>query len=477
MSTFHTILSNATIIDGSGAPAYQADIGINGTHIAAIGDLSSCYSDQPPIDLKKLCVAPGFIDVHTHDDRAVLSNPDMQAKLTQGVTTVVTGNCGISLAPLAPSTRIVPPLDIIASPEWQRFPSFSTYLETIEATPPAVNVVALVGHTTLRAHVMQDLSKPASEAEIHAMKTLLEDALQHGAWGMSTGTFYPPAAAASTEEIIAVAKPLTQHNALYATHMRNEADKVMDSLEETFSIGRELNVRVIISHHKLAGIRFHGQSAQTLARIQKAMAEQPVCLDCYPYNASSTMLHPDYIERASGVMVSWSTPHPEYAGRMLSDIAQEMGCDQRAAARQLAPAGAIYFLMDEKDVRAILSFNETMIGSDGLPHDNHPHPRLWGSFPRVLGHYARDVGLFSLETAVHKMSGLTASRLGLHQRGLIREGYFADLVVFNPEQIHDTATFERPAAAAAGMHSVYVNGQLSLQKGRCLARHGRVLRP
>ncbi|WP_308217692.1 N-acyl-D-amino-acid deacylase family protein [Paenalcaligenes niemegkensis] len=380
ISSFDTILRNANVIDGSGQPAYTADIGLLKDRIAAIGNLDDATATQQDINLEGLSVVPGFIDVHTHDDRALLSNPDMLPKLTQGVTTVVTGNCGISLAPLSPNIAIVPPLDLVATEEWLRFPHFADYLDALDAAAPAVNVVALVGHTSLRAQTMTDLSLPASQQEISQMQQLLDEALQSGAWGMSTGTFYPPAAAAPTEEIIEVGQPLGRHKGLYATHMRNEADRVMESLEETFVIGKELGINVVISHHKLAGVRYHGMSGKTLQRIKDAMAEQPVCLDCYPYNASSTMLHPDFIERASSVMVAWSTPHPKYAGRMLADIAAELGCDQREAANLLMPAGAIYFLMDENDVQAILAFDETMIGSDGLPHDNHPHPRLWGLF-------------------------------------------------------------------------------------------------
>ncbi len=473
---FDLILRGARIVDGSGGASYVADIGLLADKIAAVGDLSGSTGASGDVALHGLAVAPGFIDVHTHDDRLLLTEPDMLPKLTQGVTTVVTGNCGISLAPMAPGSAIVPPLDLVVTPDWRRYACFADYLEDLDRHPAAVNSVALVGHTTLRIQAMSDFSRAADSVEVARMRGLFEDALRCGAWGLSSGTFYPPAAAAPTEEIIAVGEPLARYNGVFATHMRNESDLVMESLDETFRIGRELGVGVIISHHKLAGIPYHGQSTRTLQRIREAMRRQPVCLDCYPYHASSTMLRMDMVECSSRVLVAWSTPHPGLAGRLLSDIAAEWDCDLREAVARLTPAGAIYFLMDENDVRAILAFEGTMIGSDGLPHDSHPHPRLWGAFPRVIGHYARDVGLFSLETAVHKMSGMTAARLGLTDRGLIEPGYYADLVVFDPAVVDDTASFEAPVAPARGIHSVYVNGTLAMQDGRCLARGGRVLR-
>ncbi|MBV6274302.1 D-aminoacylase [Alcaligenaceae bacterium CGII-47] len=474
MSNFDVILRGGLIIDGSGESGRQADLGIKDDRIASI-ETSITGKCEREIDVSGLTLAPGFIDVHTHDDRALMSAPAMLPKLTQGVTTVVIGNCGISLAPLV-TESIVAPLDLIAEEGWLRYPSFSAYLNELEKTEPAVNVVSLIGHTTLRMNVMDDLNRPANESECEQMKALVDEAMRAGAWGLSTGTFYPPARAAPTEEIIAIGAPLSRYGGLYATHMRNEAEHVMDSLDETFLIGRQLGVRVVISHHKLAGLAHHGRSVETLAHIQAAMHTQPVSLDCYPYNASSTMLHPDLIERASSVLVAWSTAHPEFAGKLLKDVAETWACDERTAALRLAPAGAIYFIMDEEDVRRILAFEHTMVGSDGLPHDAHPHPRLWGTFPRVLGHYSRDVGLFPLEEAIRKMTGLPASQFGLQQRGLLRPGYFADIVAFDHNSVIDAATFEKPTTPATGIQYVFVNGKLSLGSGACDARTGRVLR-
>jgi N-acyl-D-aspartate/D-glutamate deacylase len=215
----------------------------------------------------------------------------------------------------------------------------------------------------------------------------------------------------------------------------------------------------VISHHKCAQPENWGRSRETLPRIAAAAQRQTVGLDAYPYAAGSTVLYPAEARDDVRIMITWSSPHPEVSGRDLADIAKAWGCSQREAGERLLPAGAIYFQMDEADVRAILAFPLTMIGSDGLPHDKHPHPRLWGTFPRVLGHYVRDIRLFSLEHAIHKMTGLTAARFGLAGRGTLREGNAADLVLFDAERIKDTATYEQPVQAAEGITAVFVNGQ------------------
>jgi N-acyl-D-amino-acid deacylase len=469
-------ISDATVVDGSGQPGFVADVGIAHGRIVAIGELSAMPARQRIIATGRV-LAPGFIDVHTHDDRALLMPGAMTSKLSQGVTTVVTGNCGLSLAPSGIRGAIPPPLDLIANAQWLRFPTFADYLRALASEGTAVNAVCLVGHLTLRANVMDDLERAATSAECAAMQALLADALDAGAFGLSTGTFYPPARHASTDEIVAVGEPLRAHGALYATHMRNEAEKVLDSLDETFEIGRRLGVRVLISHHKLAGVANHGRSIETLKRIAAAMERQPVSLDCYPYNASSTVLRPEFVARASSVLVSWSDPHPEHAGRTLADIARDMNCSAEEAAARLMPAGAIYFMMDETDVRRILAFPKTLVGSDGMPHDEHPHPRLWGTFPRVLGLYAREEHLFSLETAVAKMSGLTAEELGLPGRGRIAVGHAADLVLFDPRTIGDRATFAQPRELSSGIDRVWVNGRLAFADGAvCDDRAGQIVR-
>ena len=471
------VIRNATVIDGTRAPRFEADIGISAGKISQVGSISG--RGRKEIDAKGKIVAPGFIDAHTHDDRLMLSAPDMAPKVSQGVTTVVAGNCGISLAPAPKGMRppVTPPIDLMDDEgSWFRFKKFSDYVNELKAKPAATNCALLVGHTMLRVQTMNDVERPAQDFEIRKMQVMVEEALANGAIGVSTGLYYEPACAAPTEEVIEICRPLTARNALYCTHMRDEGERIVDSLEETFRIGRELAVPVVISHHKLAGTPNHGRSAETLPLIEKAMRSQKIGLDCYPYCASSTILSLGRTKVASRTLVTWSKPHPEFQGMDLAVIASRMGKSIEETVEALLPAGAIYFSMDEKDVQRILAFEHTMIGSDGLPHDAAPHPRLWGTFPRVLGFYSRKLNLFPLETAVYKMTGLTAKTFGLADRGQLREGYAADIVVFD-ENVDESATFEKPIQAAKGIDTVIVNGQPVWREGKPTgARPGKVLR-
>lgn len=472
---FDMLIYGGTVIDGTRAPRIKADVGIIGGRIAAIGDLSTCTASTL-LDAAGKIVAPGFIDSHTHDDQAVLSQPDMTFKISQGVTTVITGNCGISIAPLRADTAMPAPLGLLDSTGSARFDTFRGYLDALRQTPAAVNVAAMVGHSTLRVMTMSSLERAAEPAEISAMNALLDEALEAGAIGISTGTAYPIAEHAPTQEIIDVCRPIEGTGALYVTHMRNEADDSLASLEETFLIGRELDSPVVISHHKLQRAQNFGKSALTLPRIREAMRCQCVSLDCYPYNASSTMLHSDPNRLQGRVLISSSEPHPEQTGRDLDDIAAQWGVSKEAAAKRLQPASAIYFLMDEHDVQSILAFDETMIGSDGLPTGDKPHPRLWGTFPRILGHYSRDLGLFGLETAVWKMTGLTARNFKLEKRGVLAVGNHADVVLFDEANVRDTANYDTPTEQAEGIEVVIVNGAITWRYGRHLGtRAGQVI--
>ena len=471
------VFRRAQIFDGTGAEPVIGDVAVSDDRIQAVGDLKHLAAAQE-FDAGGKALAPGFIDVHTHDDRALISDPLMACKVSQGVTTVVTGNCGISLAPFhLRGTKLPPPLDLIAERPAHTYRRMSDYLGHLDKEPAAINSAALVGHSTLRAGAMDRLDRPATKAEIASMHGWLESALEDGAIGLSTGLFYRPAMAATTEEVIEIARALRPKGAIHTTHMRDEADRVAESLAESFTIGREAGVPVVISHHKVTRAANIGRTRETLGLIDAARAGQRVALDVYPYTASSTVLDPRRLEGASKILITWCKPRPEVAGRDLAEIAAELKLDLAAAAETLLPAGAIYFTMDEGDVRRVLGYKQAMIGSDGLPHDLHPHPRLWGTFPRVLGHYARDVGLFPLQEAVRRMTGLPAAQFGLRERGLLRAGAYADLVLFDPKTVIDRATFETPTLKADGIDLVLVNGRIVWRDGASTgSRPGRALR-
>ena len=471
------ILRGGTVIDGTGRPRYPADVAVTGDRIAAIGPKLTKSTGAREIDVSGKIVAPGFVDVHTHDDRALLASPDMAAKASQGVTTVITGNCGVSLAPLALDRAPPPPLDLIGDAADYAYPRFADYLAALDRSPPALNAACLVGHSTLRAGTMPELDRAARPDEIAAMGERLQEALDAGAIGMSTGLYYAPAFHAPPAEIEALAARLRPASAIYTTHMRDEAEHVLDSLDESFAVGRAAGVPVVISHHKTTGVANFGRTAETLPKIAAAMGGQEIGLDAYPYIASSTVLRRERIEDALKVLITWSKAAPDQAGRELDEIAGDWGVDIDTAVARLQPAGAIYWLMDEADVRRVLAFERTMIGSDGLPHDVHPHPRLWGTFPRILGHYCRKVGLFSLEEAVRKMTGLSAARFGLTGRGVISTGAYADLCVFDANSVIDRASFAEPTLPAAGIEHVFVNGRPVWSEAKPTGeRPGRALR-
>lgn len=472
------IIRDATVFDGTGASRFKADVGVTGERITAVGDLGSTSADREVIATGK-AVAPGFIDAHTHDDRAVLCGPTcMLCKMSQGVTTVVVGNCGISLSPVRMRARPVPPLDLLGDESWWTFDSFGEYADRLVRDPSPVNAYALIGHMSLRVEAMQgDTQRPATDREAETMRRRLADALAQGASGFSTGLYYPPNMMAPSEEVIAVAEALRAAGGMYVTHMRDEADDVLLSIEETLKIGRAVGAPVVISHHKCSMPENFGRSIETLPLIDRGAAGQKVDFDVYPYPAGSTVLMPSRLRPDVPVQVTWSIPHPEMAGRMLDDIARDWGVSAREAGERLLPAGAIFFQMDEPDVQRIMAHRLAMIGSDGLPHDAYPHPRLWGAFPRVLGHYARDLGLFSLEDAVRKMTGHTAEVFGMQDRGVVRAGAYADLVLFDPATVRDAATYDAPTKPAEGILETWVNGQSAyvLGAGATAARAGRLV--
>ncbi len=455
-----THIRNATVLDGSGNDGQLLDVALHNGRIAAIGASLRCDADQI-IEADGLCLSPGFIDVHTHDDTSVIETPTMLPKISQGITTVIVGNCGVSASPVHLKADPPDPMNLLGKCEYFRYPTFALYVSALAAAQPSVNVAALIGHTSLRNNHLDRLDRTATDVEIQSMRAELTAALATGALGLSSGLAYSSANAASTDEVLALASCLIGANAVYATHMRTETDAILDAMDEAFRIGRFSESPVVISHLKCAGMANWGRSGEILHALEQARATQQIGCDCYPYAAGSSTLDLNQVDPRVKIEITWSASYPEAAGRTLADIAAEWNLTQLDAARRLQPAGAIYHSIDEHDMLRILAHPATMIGSDGLPWDQHPHPRLWGAFPRVLGRYCRDQKLFSLPQAIHKMTAMPARRFGLAQRGAIAESYWADLVLFNPDTIHDTATFAEPIRPAQGIERVWVNGALS----------------
>jgi N-acyl-D-amino-acid deacylase len=475
-----TLLRGATLVDGTGAPGRPGDLLLAGGRILALGDIEGRLQERlGPLDVidgAGLVAAPGFIDVHTHDDAAAIEQADMLPKLSQGVTTVITGNCGISLAPVVTQDPIAP-LSLLGARQF-RHPTMAAYANAVDAARPGVNVAALLGHTALRIRHVKDLERPAKAAERAAMAADMQEAMDAGALGLSSGVFYREAYAADEAELVAVASVAARNGGIYATHIRDELAGILPALHEAARTAKQAGLPLVLSHHKCAGPANWGRTRETLPLIDQLAKDQALALDVYPYTAGSTVLREDLVDGIIDVLVTGSQPHPEMAGRYLADVAREWDVSQQEAARRLMPGGACYFQMREDDVERVVCHPLAMIGSDGLPHDERPHPRLWGAFPRVLARYWREKGLLRLEEAIHKMTGLSARRFRLAGRGELKAGHAADIVLFDPQRVRDAATFERPVRVSEGIVKVWVNGVLSYtaQDGATGARAGRFLR-
>jgi N-acyl-D-aspartate/D-glutamate deacylase len=461
---FDLLIINGEVFDGSGKASAKQDIAIRGDKIVKLGNLKS-YDAIEIIDAQGLIVAPGFIDVHTHDDLEVLRNPLMLNKISQGVTSVVIGNCGISASPYYCENAPVDPINLLGAQDEFVFPQLNDFIQKFNTVRPHINVAALVGHTSLRAQVMKSLDKSADESEVKQMTSLLNVALSQGAKGLSTGLAYHNAKAAPTSEVQALVETLAAYNAIYSTHLRTEFDGIIDALDEAFTVGKQGNVPVVISHLKCAGKNNWGRANEVIDHITHARKVQKISCDCYPYNASSSTLDLEQVTEDFDIFITWSDPHPEQSAQSLATIAKQWQVSLMEAAKRLQPAGAVYHGMLEDDVRKIMQAPYSMIGSDGLPCDPHPHPRLWGSFPRVLGYYCRDQHVLALSQAIHKMTGLSATEFTLKRRGFIRTGYFADVVIFDAHTIQDMANFTEPFAVSKGIKKVWVNGQLTYEEG------------
>lgn len=469
------LIRHANVIDGSDITSTIADVAVTGDRVVAVGaglnmEARSC------IDADGLTLAPGFIDTHTHDDTSVVETPEMLPKISQGITTVIVGNCGISAAPVTLLGNPPDPMNLLGDAAFFRYPRFADYTSAIQKVSPAVNVGALIGHTSLRSNHMDRLDRPARESEVNAMRAQLREALEQGALGLSTGLAYANAKAATYEEVLSLMQPLAAAGAIYTTHLRSEAGAILDAMQEALDLGCSSGVPVVISHLKCAGIDNWGRSDEVLMLLDRARSTQDIGCDCYPYAAGSSTLDLLQVDERVRITVTWSEPHPEVAGKLLAEIAELWKISQIEAAQRLQPAGAIYHSISEDDMRMILKHPATMIGSDGLPHDPRPHPRLWGTFPRVLGRYCRDEKIFTLPQAIHKMTWVPAQRFGIEKRGCIRPGYFADLVLFDAAHVIDTATFVDSQQISQGIEGVWVNGLLTYDDGGVTGnRNGRFL--
>jgi len=528
-----TKIEGATVLDGTGAPGFRADVGITGEAITAVGDLSRVPAGTT-LRASGLTLAPGFIDMHSHSDWRLWANRRAESKIRQGVTTEVVGNCGFSPAPVNPSFREELRGFALFLPDGMDFSwqSVEEYLNRFDRGGSALNIIQLVGHGTLRVAAMGFARRKPTPAELTHMKRLVAESLEGGAWGISTGLIYAPGSYAETDEIVELARVGARHRGFYASHIRGEGANLLNSISEAIRIGREAELPVQVSHLKAAGRPHWGKVKDALVLIDAARAEGlDVTADVYPYTASSTTLRtllPDWVleggegamlERLrdpatrgriraevedgrtgaedlvanagwDGIMIAYAPGRPEAEGKRLSDLAQQWGQAPADAAMDLILAGhgkvyMILFQLDEFDLSVALGHPHVMIGSDGSALSpsgalgrGKPHPRSYGTFPRVLARYCRDQRLLSLEQAVRKMTGLPAKKLGLKDRGVIRVGAKADLVVFNHKTVTDLATYEDPHRYPAGIEYVLVNGRLVIKGGEHTGSlPGRVLTP
>ncbi len=463
------------------------------TRLRSVGELAQARAPVS-IDARGLALAPGFIDVHTHDDFALIVRPEMDFKILGGVTSVVVGNCGFGAAPYpmaAFMARAFHPDAVL--PEWD---GYAGYLALLDREPASTNSAVLVGHGTVRASVMRNENRAPSAAELELMKGIVREGRDAGAVGFSSGLVYEPGKFATIDELSALAAEMSGTGAVYATHMRNEGAKLLDSVREAIEIGRRAGVPVQISHHKAAGEDAWGLVRESLLLIERAQAEGlDVHADQYPYTAGSTSLAaivqngafesgPNALGSIApeNVVIASASKRRDFEGRTIADLALELGLSARDAAiraLELSPGvTAVMHTMNEDDVRTVMRHPSTMIGSDGIPSlPGKPHPRLWGTFARVLGRYARDLGLFPLEEGIHRMTGLPARKFGLHDRGVIRENSAADLVLFDEATILDVGTYEDPNHPPRGIHHVFVNGTRVVRDGAHTGeRPGRPLR-
>lgn len=525
---FDFLIKGGFIIDGirDDTVSRGEDIGIKRDCIKAVGNLSGVSAERV-VDVRGLCVCPGFIDTHSHSEFTLLADGRAQGKIYQGITTEINGNCGLSAAPLYGSAleqRIEELKELNIKERWN---SLSEYFTILSKKRFAANFLTLVGHGSLRASVIGYPDRPLARDEMKKLLCLLRDALNSGAAGLSTGLVYPPGVYSDTSELIELACATAAQGGIYVTHMRSEGDKLLEAIDEVIKIGFSSKIPVHISHLKTSGRENWKKIKKVFEKIYDAQ-QKGLGLTCdrYPYTASSTdldaVLPPwvceggikEELERLKSLKVQERVkkeilgkyPKTEYwegvrvssvssnknkwmEGKSLSDIGKHfkrspVECLFKILIEENLRVGAIFFSMNEDNLKSILKLPYTMIGSDssarsfdGITAKGRPHPRGFGTFPRVLSRYVREQGIFSLGEAVYKMTGLPAKTFGIKQRGVIAEGFFADIVVFDPDKITDKADFDNPFERPEGIHYVFVNGRPVVWEGKQTdVLPGRILR-
>jgi len=505
---YDLLIEKGFIIDGTGNPWFKSDIGVIGDHVKSVGDLRDADAERR-IDCRRLVVAPGFIDIHSHSDFPVLLDPRGESKVRQGVTVEVVGNCGTSAAPMNSEVRAY--RENYMGNQFTRdfiWETMEDYLNLIDERGASFNVVALAGHGTVRQNVMGFEMRAPTDSELRAMRRLIAEAMEDGAWGMSTGLIYPPSCYADTDEIVELARVLPEYRGVYFSHIRGEGDTLLDAVKEAITIGERTGVPVEVAHFKASGGRNWGKTEQSLRLIEDARRRGlDITFDQYPYIASSTgltALLPDWAleggakklldrlrnpeERQKiaespsteernwdNTVVSSARSHSQYEGKSISEIARLEGKAPFNAVFDLllaeeAQVNVVIFEMSEDDVRQVMHSPYMMVGSDGRAvapggalGSGKPHPRYYGTFPRILGYYVRE-GVLTIQEAVRKMTSFPAQRLGLRDRGLLREGFKADITIFDPDKVKDEATFTDPHRFPMGIPYVIVNGTIVVDK-------------
>ncbi len=531
---YDILIRHGKILDGAGNPSFSSDVAIQKGRVATLGDLVSESADTK-IDAKDMVVCPGFIDMHSHSDFVLLINPLAESKVRQGVTTEVIGNCGLSAAPLNDLLKedILKTTPMLEEADLElTWSTMGEYMRLLQSKGVALNVAPLVGNSNIRVFTLGFENRGPNKNELEEMKKILTEATRDGAFGMSTGLIYPPSCYADTKEIVELAKVVAHHGAIYTSHIRGEGFTLIDAVKEAIQIGESANIPVEISHHKASGKANWGKIRQTLQMMEEAR-EQGVDVTCdvYPYTAGSTGLDsilppnayeggveklierlrnpetrgkikeemmrtseegaPDTLGRPgwNSIRISYCKGHPDLEGKTIEDIAKKKDLDPFEFVFDLlieekASVSIVLFTMREEDMRYVLSHRLSMIGSDssarapyGVLGKGKPHPRTYGTFPRILGRYVRDEGILNMESAIRKMTSLPAQKLKLRNRGLIREGMWADIVIMDPRRVIDQATYQNPHRYPEGIKYVLVNGRLVIENGEhTKALPGRVLR-